>query len=156
MTPIVVHVHGLPRAQPRARHVKAGKGKFRVAGVIDPGIEKYRGAVKRACQAALGDQTPEAGAVALRLEFWFATARRERHGLPHTAKPDADNLAKLWMDCAQDAGLLPKGDERVAELHITKSWAPVAGALMTLRVSEALPLDDDDDLGATEGADSDA
>lgn len=59
--------------------------------------------------------------------FRMPTAKSARHGLPHTFVPDADNLAKLALDCIKRAGLI-KDDAAVSALTIRKVWHADAGA----------------------------
>lgn len=152
MTRIVVSVDGLPRAQPRGRHVPAGKGKFRVAAVTDKGIKLYIAQVEKACRAAVArigaDQVPT-GVVRTELTVFMPTQRAERWGRLHGNKPDKDNLEKLWLDCAKRAGLLPKDDGRVADGRAVKVWAQTGGAVFWLEpAGEVYQEDDEDDLGA--------
>jgi Holliday junction resolvase RusA-like endonuclease len=134
MTEIVVYVAGTPRPQPRPRFVGG-----RVVSTGSKQAKVYRSAVGTACLVEKLKRTPASGAVDMELDFWFATKDTRRHGQPHTSRPDADNLAKLWMDCAERAGLLPKGDAKVARLTVRKTWSAEAGAQMTLRACENLP-----------------
>jgi Holliday junction resolvase RusA-like endonuclease len=80
----------------------------------------------------------EAGAVAVVLRFDIATNKTARHGLPHTFRPDADNLAKLALDAVMDAGLL-KDDAAVSTLVVTKTWAAKGGLVMTLHDDDRTP-----------------
>jgi Holliday junction resolvase RusA-like endonuclease len=67
------------------------------------------------------------------VRFQFGTANAKRFGLVHTAKPDADNLAKLVMDALKDGGALgPADDARIGRLEASKVWAPQAGCVWTL------------------------
>lgn len=51
----------------------------------------------------------------------------------HTQRPDSDNLAKLVMDCIQQAGLL-EDDSCVCRLMVEKVWCPhgMEGVSVTL------------------------
>jgi Holliday junction resolvase RusA-like endonuclease len=77
----------------------------------------------------------EAGAVAVVMRFDMPTPKADRHGLPHTFRPDADNLAKLALDAVMDAGLL-KDDAAVSTLVVTKTWAAKGGLVMTLHADD--------------------
>lgn len=48
---------------------------------------------------------------------WSKKRRAEMVGAPHTQKPDADNLAKAFMDAFHT------DDSHVYELHVEKYWA---------------------------------
>lgn len=153
---ITVHVEGMPKAQPRPRYVLKGR-KVVVVSTTGEATRLYVEKVRQACRRALADHDgkPPIEAAHVRLDFYFESRDPTRFGQPHTAKPDCDNLGKLWLDAAQHktVGLLPKGDERVASLTITKRWARNAGTIMVLEPCAADRLDDgldqdDDDLGA--------
>ena len=80
---------------------------------------------------------PGGRAFGLAVVFTLETAHADRWGKPHTAKPDADNLMKLFMDRAQRAGLFGLGDDAaVAAMEPVKVWGRpgTAGAAWTLRV----------------------
>lgn len=130
MTEVVVYVPGTPRPQPRPRFVGG-----RVVSTGSKHAKLYRKVVEWACRVT----EPVHGPVQVELDLWFATKDAKRHGQPHTARPDADNVAKLWMDCAERSGLLPKGDAKVADLTVRKRWSAEAGAQMTVRPLENLP-----------------
>jgi len=54
--------------------------------------------------------------------FYFPTSKKERPTSKwHTQRPDTDNLAKLVMDCLQQAGIM-KDDSCVASLVVEKVW----------------------------------
>lgn len=133
--PIMVYVAGTPRPQPRPRFVGG-----RVISTASKAAKLYRKVVYDRCWLARLEGRPVKGAVSVKLDLWFATKDAGRHGRPHTSRPDADNVAKLWMDCAERAGLLAKGDAMVADLTVRKRWAGEAGAMMTVTpLGENLP-----------------
>ena len=148
--PITVYVKGTPRPQPRPRLVNGH--------AISTGskvAKAYRTAVLAACKAARAKKGQIEGPVALELDLWFAYGRfNERAGLPHTIRPDGDNVLKLWQDCAQKAELMID-DSQVAYTLVRKRWSADAGALLRLTAfgddPETTP-DDDDDLGVLTGA----
>jgi Holliday junction resolvase RusA-like endonuclease len=72
------------------------------------------------------------------MRFDMPTPKADRHGLPHTFRPDADNLAKLALDAVMDAGLL-KDDAAVSTLVVTKTWAGKGGLVMTLHMDDRVP-----------------
>jgi len=62
----------------------------------------------------LGFPRPSARPEWLDREMW-----RAKMPYPHATKPDADNCAKLVLDCMTSAGVL-EDDARVARLYVAK------------------------------------
>lgn len=131
-------IPGTPAGQPRGRHVRGRVVSWAAAGAP---VVLWRGRVERELRAAverLGDALVPvlAGGVSLgvSLRFVFPTQDAKQHGQPHTSKPDADNLVKLWMDVAAREGLLlGQDDARVAGLESWKVWGAVGGCGWTVR-----------------------
>ena len=73
------------------------------------------------------------GSLRVRLRFVFPTRDRTRWGLAHTARPDADNLAKLAVDALSAAGVIGD-DAKVARLEVVKVWGPESGKGMGVEV----------------------
>lgn len=149
---ITVTVQGLPRAQPRARFIP---GRARPVSTASPAVKLYRAQVVRACRAAVErlsnkDRSMLAEPIALDLVAYFGTPKADRWHKAHTAKPDGDNVLKLWQDCAELAGLLPKGDARVVDARVRKLWGPNGCAVLVLTAATAADVEDADDLGASE------
>jgi Holliday junction resolvase RusA-like endonuclease len=69
------------------------------------------------------------------------TADKKRWGLPHTLRPDSDNLAKLVLDAMMAAGLIGD-DSAVSLLTVRKTWAapPLAGVSLTVAPDQRAPL----------------
>jgi Holliday junction resolvase RusA-like endonuclease len=69
------------------------------------------------------------------------TADKKRWGLPHTMRPDSDNLAKLVLDAMMSAGLIGD-DSAVSLLTVRKTWSPSpsAGVSVALAVDQRVPL----------------
>lgn len=120
-------------------------------------VRKYRdgviAAMRRAMRAS-SETWPKPGKVhlAMALDLFFETSDRDRWGKPHTTRPDSDNVAKLWMDCAQKAGLI-HDDSQIAELIVRKKWSETAGAVLSLSDGSSTlnaTSDDNDDIGADE------
>jgi Holliday junction resolvase RusA-like endonuclease len=82
-------------------------------------------------RAALNKDTP----CHVELNFYIGTKDQKRFGLPHTAKPDADNLTKMVLDILEDSGVLPFGDQRVATLSVSKVWTSHGQAGVLVRVA---------------------
>lgn len=145
---IVVYLTGTPQAQPRPRAVR---GRITSAGALSSAGKAWRTAVELACADAIPEDIPDwmNNAICVDMVFWFGTNDTGRHGLGHTSKPDKDNLEKMMLDCAERAGLLQKGDQRVSGGFTHKIWGPAPGVVMRLRPWSPPPLPgDDDDLGA--------
>lgn len=66
--------------------------------------------------------------------FDMPTKDKKRWGLPHTLRPDADNLAKLVLDCLMRAGLFDD-DAAVSCLVVRKTWEGVSLAGVSLTVA---------------------
>lgn len=126
---VIIHVAGVPRPLPRPRFVP---GRRRPVSIVDPKARAWAAAVEAQARRA-----PRhgwlAGPVRVRCSFYMPTGKAERWGRPHTARPDADNLAKMALDCLERAGALPKGDARVSSLEAEKLWARAGGAVIELR-----------------------
>jgi Holliday junction resolvase RusA-like endonuclease len=122
-------INGQPHGQPRGRHVGGHVVSWAAASAP---VKLYRGHVERCLKQAVRDAGGGArmrGAAwrkELRLDaqFCFGTPQTARWGLPHTHKPDADNLAKLLMDAMQAAGALGGDDGKIAMLCASKRWGP--------------------------------
>lgn len=129
---LLVTLNGDPIGWPRPRFVH---------GRVIPAIGKakrYATALERAAREAVANL---GGAEVVREAFarhglsvlvsaTFATRHVQRHGLPHTHKPDSDNIAKL-IDCLVRAGALGGDDSRVAVLTVRKIWG-ASGSLSVL------------------------
>ena len=70
------------------------------------------------------------------------TADKKRHGLPHTMRPDSDNLAKLVLDALMAAGLIGD-DSAVSLLTVRKTWtaSPLAGVSLALAADQRVPIE---------------
>ncbi|GHU75333.1 hypothetical protein FACS189461_1390 [Spirochaetia bacterium] len=107
-------VEGEPKAQPRPR-----KGKY--GNFYNPDTTD---AWKEAIQISFLTQRKPmiTGPVILTATFFFHKATG-LHGqiVPHTVKPDADNLIKPVKDCLTQIGVY-KDDSQVFDEHPTKYW----------------------------------
>lgn len=131
---LVVTLAGDPIGWPRPRFVH---------GRVIPATGKakrYASALERAARDAVANL---GGTDAVRMAFashglavsisaTFATRHVKRHGLPHTHKPDGDNIAKL-MDALVRAGAMGGDDSRVADLTVTKLWGPTGSLSFVVR-----------------------
>lgn len=68
-------------------------------------------------------KVPMDGTLVAALEFVMPCPKsdKKRMGLPHTVKPDADNLSKAVLDALKDAGWFVD-DSRISELKIWKFY----------------------------------
>ena len=125
--PFSMWLVGTPKAQPRGRHVKG-----HVVSTADPFVRLWRAGIE-AGVAAAGRVEPFAGAVKLTCVFTFAPPKSapRRVGLPHTHKPDLDNLEKSLMDALVKAGLV-RDDCLFASVAAEKYWDFRAGVALTV------------------------
>lgn len=134
--PVAFEVGGRPAPQPRPRFV--GPGRRPVSTATATG-KLWRHAVSLALRKLMQARPrPDwldagAGGVAVTMMFRFHTSKSAQWGMPHTGRPDADNLAKLVLDVMEAEGLLPGGDQRVADLTVLKTYTrDEAGVHVTL------------------------
>jgi Holliday junction resolvase RusA-like endonuclease len=124
-----VFVEGEPTAQPRPR--KGRYGNFYNPGTAD--------GWKEAVQAAfLADRKPVIqGPVRLRVNFFFyRSTLLSGEAVPHTAKPDIDNLKKAVMDALTEIQIW-KDDSQVYADPGEKYWTPgKSGALILVEAEE--------------------
>jgi len=173
--PVIIHIYGTPRAQPRGRH-----GKGRVVSTTGP-AKLWKQAVEASARALTAKDWEALDGmrgkpIAVDHMFWFPTRKVERYGTLHTHKPDRDNLDKLMLDALAPRrkgqklsevinielgrnGVIPGDDCVIADGRITKGWSANPGVVTTIRnpmLEEPLPLADilgqhlatDDDIGA--------
>jgi len=131
---LVLIARGHPRPQPRPRMLPNG----RVLSVADTNAKAWIATLERTASNLLesigGTQAlthyygPTDG-LSVRMQFRFpresgrnGKANPREVGSPHLHTPDADNLAKLVLDCLTRRGLLAGDDSRVAHLEVTKVW----------------------------------
>lgn len=117
-------VYGDPKGQPRPRAFSRG-GKARV---YDPGTaEGWKGQIALAAREYLPAQ-PIDVPVRVAVTFYFPRPARllrkkDPDGfIPHTAKPDADNVAKAVLDCLTTVGMW-RDDALVMSLVAEKFYA---------------------------------
>jgi Holliday junction resolvase RusA-like endonuclease len=142
MTPIVqvkpvlhVVVHGTPKGAQRHRSFVRGG---RVATHHAPDHIDAEERIRRVAAEAWAGQPPLDVAVELEVVTWHARPARLRRkkdagdiARPYTAKPDADNVAKLVMDALTKAAIWTD-DTRVADLVVRRRYLPLD--------SQALPI----------------
>ena len=131
---VMLNIEGTPRPQPRPRFVRG-----KVVSTADANAKRWKDSIRAAGKmAAEARGMVDAGAVAIVMRFDMPTPKPDRHGRPHTFRPDADNLAKLALDAVMDAGLL-KDDAAVSTLVVTKTWAAKGGLVMTIHDDDRTP-----------------
>jgi Holliday junction resolvase RusA-like endonuclease len=146
-----IFIPGLPKAQPRPRAFarNMGGGKF-AARVYDAGTAE---GWKSCIAAALADKRPSVPHEgALRLDARFLMPRpkclmrkNDPAGLiPHTSKPDRDNLDKAVMDTLTQIGFV-RDDCIVCSGLIEKFYhgkTGVAGVHLVLKKLDAVDIDE--------------
>lgn len=118
-------VRGLPKGQPRPRaFVRGGKAR-----VHDPSTaEGWKSAVV-AAGAEHRPTSPIEGPIVVELEFFMPRPARllrkkdPAEAIPHTAKPDIDNLTKAVLDALTHDGWW-RDDSQVIKLEVSKYYAP--------------------------------
>lgn len=130
---MLIQVKGTPRPQPRPRFVKG-----RAVSCADLNARRWIAQVELEARRALQANQELKGALAVRLAFRMPTKDKTRTGQAHLATPDADNLAKLALDCFQRAGLLAN-DSAVWRLEITKAWSSPADSGLDAELSQETP-----------------
>jgi Holliday junction resolvase RusA-like endonuclease len=142
---------GTPKGQPRPRAfaMKLGNGKFS-ARVFDAGTsEGWKSCVAMAAKPFL-PPTPLTGPLEMSIDFYFArparllTKKSPDGEIPHTSKPDVDNLAKAVLDALTQTGMLVD-DSQVYSLVAAKFYVVrgnTSGAQIEIRqpVLSAAPI----------------
>ena len=125
----VIEVSGDPKGQPRPRAFSRG-GK---AAVYDPGTaEGWKSLIALAARDHL-PPSPLACPVRVDVEFYFRRPLRLQKKsspegyIPHTAKPDRDNLDKALLDTLTQIGFF-QDDALVVEGTITKRYTRIDSA----------------------------
>ena len=119
-------VHSEPKPQPRPRAQRIGNG---VRIYTPQTSHRFKAAIGLAAWEALKKSedisVPIDGAVCLETEFVLRRPKRLKKtelGVPHTSKPDLDNLTKSLADACVDCGLL-KDDCLVHQMMCRKRYA---------------------------------
>jgi Holliday junction resolvase RusA-like endonuclease len=115
-------------AQPRAKATSIGGH----ARVYDPGTAApWRQVIGMMARQAMGQAAPWTGAVRCDVTFFMPIpksmrvrdrARAEAEDLPHTCKPDKDNLEKAVLDALR--GVLWADDCQVFDGRVRKVYSP--------------------------------
>lgn len=146
---IGMFVVGTPLAQPRprARGIRLANGKVgaQIYNEESEPLKKWKDKIKSMARSA--PSPPDDVPLRVDLDFLFPRPQRLRRKssiqgrIPHTAKPDRDNLDKLILDAL--AGCLWTGDDsRVAQGDVRKWYIALRPREETpgvlIRVSESL------------------
>ena len=122
----MLQIDGIPRPQPRPRFVRG-----RVISCADANAKRWIAAVEAKARELRHQDAPLKGGLFVGLDFTFPAGAKRSEGEPHTSRPDADNLAKLVLDCLMRAGMI--GDDAiVSQLLIRKSYGAKPGVLIYL------------------------
>lgn len=124
---IHIHVAGTPRPQPRPR--------FWRGRVISTGSQLVR-LWRHLMEAEFRKHAPQGGPISVPVRVdciaMFPTPKMERWGLPHTVRPDRDNVEKGVLDVLVKARVL-KDDALVSSGSFRKIWAERGG--LDVRIS---------------------
>ena len=112
--------------------------KGRTVSNADPKAQAWASAIVRAAHEALAP----AGAIHVNLLFRMPTNKSNRHGQPHTFRPDSDNLAKLVLDALMRSKSITD-DSAVSRLSVRKVWSAEdrAGVDILVESDTGLPAD---------------
>lgn len=132
MNPIQFSASGTPRPQPRPRLVKG-----RVVSVADANAKRWIALVERSARNAHSSHGVAGEPIDVSMLFRMPTPKKDRHGKPHTFRPDADNLAKLALDAMMRAGLI-KDDSSVSSFSVRKVWSDKGGADFVLSIDSSV------------------
>ena len=140
---LTIHVVGIPKGQPRARaFIRRGCNH---AGVYDPGTaDDWKSCVYLAARQAMqaAGFTGWAAGIPLVLSIAYRLPRpkrlKDRTGVPHTGKPDLDNLAKAVLDALTQAGVWAD-DAQVCcfDYHVKHYANPSDSTGATIDIEEA-------------------
>lgn len=114
-----LEIFGEPEAQARPRVFRAGSG----VRTHSPKTRWYYTVVQAAQDAAATGSPCLEGPIVARLDFRMRRIKGlpKRRELPHTKKPDCDNLAKAVLDALTPT--LIADDRGVVDLRVTKRYA---------------------------------
>lgn len=138
--PVTISLQGLPIAKERPR-VSAYRGRVRV--YTPKATQGYQESIRLSAFQAMRGRALFAGALQVDLSFQFAPppswSEKKKlaalNGLiPHTSKPDADNLAKAWLDGMN--GIVFNDDAAVTKFTAEKKYGPASLAVATVREAE--------------------
>lgn len=136
MPELTAFISGTPKGQPRPRAFARGNR----AAVYDPGTaEGWKGQIALAVQGLL-PPAPIAGPVYVSITFYLPRPKRlmrkkdPDEEIPHTGKPDLDNLVKAVFDALTQVGLWEDDSQVyssvVHKVYVAKGGRPGAGIMV--------------------------
>lgn len=138
---IKLTVPAVPVAQPRQRHAVIG-GHVRNYTPTDHPVQAYKATVRLAARD-FGLVEPIEGPVRVDIDFYLPRPKRLMRRkdppgpIPHTAKPDRDNLEKATTDALK--GLLWRDDSQICDGRVRKWYAEKNGTpRVEIRVQEII------------------
>jgi len=120
----------VPVAQPRQRHALIG-GHVRNYTPADHPVQAYKAAVMLAARQA-GVDKPMEGPLCVDIDFYLPRPKRLMRRkdpagpIPHTARPDRDNLEKATTDALK--GLAWRDDSQICDGRVRKWYAEKDGS----------------------------
>lgn len=116
--------NGMPTgtAQQKGVYVRNGKPYFYTKDKVKSAGEQFTRGIK-----PYAPKTPSDKPIKLTLWFAFDTKDKKKWGQYKASRPDADNIVKLWKDCA--TGLLWNDDAQVVDLRVIKTYAEKASIM---------------------------
>lgn len=144
---------GMPRPRARAMQTKGGDWVGQVYQPKRPGRSKkdqafvraaaFKGAVKDAVWQAGRPAEPWTGPIRLTIDAFFERPKylqkrsSPEGAIPHTSRPDRDNVDKAVMDALKDVGLFVD-DAQVCDGPVRKWWVAKGCAAGVVIVAERI------------------
>jgi Holliday junction resolvase RusA-like endonuclease len=137
--PVTITLQGIPVPKGRPR-LSSYRGRVRVH--TPEASRVYEETVRLTAWREMRGRAPFEGAVQVELRFQFAppASWSEKKKLaaiageiPHTSKPDADNLVKAWLDAMNR--VVFRDDSAVTKVTAEKRFGPSSLAVATVRAS---------------------
>ena len=127
-------VPGPPVPQPRHR-AKVVNGRPLLYCPSNHPVQAYKQAIVLMARQALQDAPgwPISAPMELTITFWMKPAKArlgDKPAVPHTKRPDADNLAKSCLDAL--SGILYVDDKQVWRLDVRKVMKGSCGTTITV------------------------
>jgi Holliday junction resolvase RusA-like endonuclease len=109
-----------------------------VISCADANAKRWISAVEAKARELRHQDRALEGGLFVGLEFTLPTKQKDLEGQPHISRPDADNLAKLVLDCLMRAGLIGD-DATVSCLLIRKTYGQAPGVLISIGEDRRAP-----------------
>ena len=146
MTTATLRINCEPAGQPRVKATSRGGFVKIYTPWKTPGGKKAKRFRDAVAAEALYEAppTPIDSAVRVTITLWMPrpkpllTKNAPEGELPHTSKPDIDNIAKLILDGISDCGRMWVDDRLVTELVVKKQYTSKGGEAAAWVVIEAL------------------